>query len=1849
MTRNIDTAVEGDRRLDAAVNLFEYLARAQQLKTTPARTTDSYANDGSVTWFADLPHHQAIATAHRGGDPEPDAPLLVIDRVPRVPVPDPDEAFKAWLEEPFDDPANMPVLRSSVPAHLAPECAARREEGPDDPVTLDEAPEVREAFRAWLPTWEAWAEQEIRDRPVRDLYGELFSTYVTAGSRLEDLELVLGVGCLAWTPEGHPRVRRHLVTAPAKIRFDDDSGRLTVVREQGLDPLTIELDMLDPGMIADAGHINNLKALARDFESHPLHHDDIGTLARRLVHSLDADGEYSDDDAPAQPGSNAVARYAPALILRKRSQQGLVEIFQTIVQQLQEAGEVPSGILPLVDPDHRPEAASDPSPGGIVEIDDELFLPLPVNEAQLRIVCNVDRNAQTVVQGPPGTGKTHTAAALLSHLLAQGKRVLVAAHTDRALYEVRDKLPSAIKPLSVAVVGSSRSDLADLKVAVEHISARAADHDDAEAERDIQATLDRIDQLRRQRAQAHQELVEARRHEVEPHEHHGYAGTLAAIAQAYQADAETHDWIASYLDVPAQSTPPLSDPEVVQWHRLLLDETLTADEPEARQRLITLDTVPLAGAFADLCRDETAAAGGAEQHSDLTQHQAFDPIRALDPEVRSQLRQRVQTLAQEASDLEQRREAWMNEALFDIRSNRSGPWQNRAVQIAGLLDHAGKGVDFLGPITQVTRTGGDPAPLILLANSLSQHLAGGGSIKVASDGQPKLGAFSPKPVKDARPLFEQVRVDGLPPVTVDALTKFTTHVEAERTIDAIDRAWPANVTIPVEDTLHERLEWHRTELDQLRRVLALGAELSALEQHLTSLHTPVPNWTDLAAIRTYAELVDAAAARDAWASAVEPLAALESTLEDASRWGDAAPCVHALHLAVRNRDHDLYASAHRRLERLHEVNKLAHTRDSLGESMRAVAPDLHRAVHAEPADPLWSTNLPGFAAAWAWAATGAWILEQDTTDINALQAKITLLEGRLRREVETLAAHRAWTHALSGDRLTGEAKADLAHYAYLVKRLGKGTGKYAAQQRAEIRKAMDRCRPAVPVWIMPIYRIAEQLRIHPDMFDVVVVDEASQAGLEATFLQYLAPKIVVIGDDKQVSPAAVGIDQQQLRDLANQYLAQDRYKASWQDPTRSLFDEAVMRFTSSRITLTEHRRCVPEIIGFSNKIAYEPDGVRLIPVRQFGADRLEPIKPVHVTNGYVRGTSAKVNPAEVDALVEQLEKCLADPRYDGLTFGVISLLGHAQAKAIEKALLDRIPPEEWTARDLRCGDAADFQGSERDVMFLSMVAAPEPGTRLGALTRELYVQRYNVAFSRAKDQVWLYHSMSLQDLGNPEDMRFQLLDYCYGVQARSQNTDEGVIAHAVPEDTPVEPFDSLFEQRVFNRLVDRGYTVIPQYPASGYNIDLVVVGSKSRLAVECDGDAWHGPDAYNADLARQRDLERCGWQFFRIRESAFYVDQASALAGLWATLDELNIYPSGWDPVEPASDDPDVEVPLDEAAEVPSALAEEIFDHETSAAVAIGTDKMHEITPSVADVGHHRAPEVSVPARTEPASALEQVVLPMEYVDHSGLEGYVEYAGSVEQPLAAERGAVISGLVDIVEVEGPVLGHRLHTAYVRAASGHRVGKQVARALNLAIGAAVRQGKLIADDPLRESGVKPRTYRLPTQPVVRTRTLGPRTLEQIPPRELAALLAQAAELHGWDNGEILFRTVLSQLGLHRLTANVEARLRTILQLANGDEEHDLLDDHGPADFVGDDEASPEPRDDAEDGEAGEPSSEPTFSASRGGPGLCPNSGGTGSLEFKDGYEEWYVNCLTCGARWNGGPASPLPEHRVVRTG
>ncbi|PRW63684.1 hypothetical protein CEP50_09305 [Actinopolyspora mortivallis] len=1763
---------ENDPLADRARRLFQFLGEAQRLRTTPIHTMEEYQ---SVRWMSDVPEHPAVSLAGRDSAPSENGHVLSVQRLPKQDPPQPSTRLAEWLNGSIDDPAETPRLRETVPAAAAPTTERGSEERGAERLRRADHPEIDEDHEDWLADWSSWAERELADRPVRELYNELFGLYTEIGNNPESLELVLGVGCLSWQPDSRTRIKRHLLTTAAAVHLDDDSGTLTIVRsEEGADEFTLERDMLAPELLTDTDKLNELAAEAAALEAHPLDRDQPAGVIRRFVHTLDADGQYRDEDEPARPQSHPVATFAPAIITRKRSQRGIVRIFESIAAQLAESGVVPSGVRPLVDPDQQPVGSEHPgSTGGRDTVDEETFLPLPVNEKQLRVVRQVDAKPQTLVQGPPGTGKTHTIAALLAHLLAQGKRVLVTAHTDRALQEVRDKLPEEIKPLSVAVVGNSRQDMSDLRVAVDTIADNTEAYDEERAAEIIAECSNRIEEARRERARLHHELVEARQHETREHSVGGYQGTLSTIARQHAADAERYEWLAEFASVSADSAPPLDNAEINEWRAALYDRETSAEEPWARQRLVDPAEIAAPEEFADLVAAESRAREEEQRHDELRKHAAFDAVSALDRAARESLRQRLRGLADTVEELAGGSQAWLNTALHDVLAGRGEIWRSRVSRIDELAERCDTALKQLDPLVEV-RVDGAVSALTNLAEEVLQRLNDGGRIRTRSDGTPKLGLFAAKWIKHAEPLFRQVRVDGRCPTTVEQLRTFLHWTECYRALIALDKAWPEDMTIPAENTFRERLDWHLAQADQLKRVLRLGEELATEEQRLARKGLPKPDWNDLASVRRYAALVDVAAAVEATAAASAPLRELEHKLVGETRWSNTGECVHALVEAVRARDIDNYAAHHRRLLHLLEIRRGLRRRDELEQRLNESLPQLRTEVEAaDTTAELWAERLADFEAAWRWLAVRDWMLRQHTVDENELQTRINNLENVIRQQSERLYATRAWSHAVAPERLGGSARADLRNYSNLVRRLGKGTGTHAERRRSEIREAMMRCRPAVPVWIMPIYRIAEQFRIQPDMFDVVVVDEASQAGLEAVFLQYMAPKMVVIGDDKQVSPMGVGLDQEDLRKLAGQYIADDRYRNAWQDPLHSLFDDAKMRY-GGQITLTEHRRCVPEIIEFSNRIAYRPDNIRLSPVRQYDADRLEPFRARHVTEGHRKG---ELNEPEAEALVEEIVRCAADPRYDGKTFGVISLLGDPrQARLIERMLLERLTPQEIERRQLRCGTPPDFQGAERDVVFLSMVEASREGKRISPLTALQHVQRYNVAVSRARDQVWLFHSVSLSELHNQEDMRYQLLEHCYGVIDGAARTDSNELVSTVSEEHRDTRFDSLFEQRVFNRLVERGYSVIPQYSVEPYTIDLVVIGSRARLAVECDGDAWHGPEAYERDLARQRELERCGWTFHRVRESAFYVNQAQELDALWKALREQGIHPRGAEPevVERASSEPTVveSAAATTAVDPTEVGTAEVVTAEPCEPVSARPVEDGAVEPDV--VGRAAAP-LAVPDEDESATTEHETVIgdsepePGEddsedadedagkAAEASGPSGersvseheeYVEYSGTLPHPQNLVRKQLAEKLTDIVATEGPILGDRLTRLYARAYGGRRT-EEISKTLNEGVSAAVRHEMLVEDNPLGAKLIAHRTFRLPEQPEVRVRTAGPRTIDEIPPRELATVLAEQALLHGRRDEKGLFRAVVRRFGWRQLSAKAEQRLRAITPLVD----------------------------------------------------------------------------------------------------
>jgi very-short-patch-repair endonuclease len=424
---------------------------------------------------------------------------------------------------------------------------------------------------------------------------------------------------------------------------------------------------------------------------------------------------------------------------------------------------------------------------------------------------------------------------------------------------------------------------------------------------------------------------------------------------------------------------------------------------------------------------------------------------------------------------------------------------------------------------------------------------------------------------------------------------------------------------------------------------------------------------------------------------------------------------------------------------------------------------------------------------------------------------------------------------------------------------------------------MEIAQSAIPVWIMPITQVLENFPITNEKFDLVIFDESSQCDLFAINVLLRAKKVIVVGDDQQISPQDIGTQYEDIHRLMDQYLT-DIPNSKLFDRNISLYEIAEQAFPKQgKLMLREHFRCVPEIIQFSNDLSY---GGRMIPLRlPLEEEKIEPpVTAIAVADGYNDEKEKDINMPEVYAIVADIRQMVNDKTYANQTFGVITLQGSKQAKVLEMEIRKAIGDREFIKRKLICGHPYALQGDERDIIFLSLVVAPN--RKIMPLTKENDKQRFNVAASRARNQMRLYHSVSLHDL-NPIDYRYRLLSYC---QSPSR------VQHTI---TNLEQLcESPFEKDVLRFLLAKRYRVTPQVKVGQYRIDFVIEGLRDRIAVECDGEQWHGPERFEEDMARQQSLERAGWKFWRIRGRDFYANPQKAMASLLKRLDQLGIMPA---------------------------------------------------------------------------------------------------------------------------------------------------------------------------------------------------------------------------------------------------------------------------------------------------------------------------------------------------------------------
>src|SRR5262249_62332492 len=124
-----------------------------------------------------------------------------------------------------------------------------------------------------------------------------------------------------------------------------------------------------------------------------------------------------------------------------------------------------------------------------------------------------------------------------------------------------------------------------------------------------------------------------------------------------------------------------------------------------------------------------------------------------------------------------------------------------------------------------------------------------------------------------------------------------------------------------------------------------------------------------------------------------------------------------------------------------------------------------------------------------------------------------------------------------------------------------------------------------------------------------------------------------------------------------------------------------------------------------------------------------------------------------------------------VSFGVVSLIGDDQAIAIDSLLRTYLSPDRYEMLRLLCGSAAQFQGDERDVIFVCLVDTSERGA-LRLRDQQLFKQRFNVAASRGRDQMRIVYSLNPEQALKPGDLRRQLTKRAYHPSRRMRALEE---------------------------------------------------------------------------------------------------------------------------------------------------------------------------------------------------------------------------------------------------------------------------------------------------------------------------------------------------------------------------------------------------------------------------------------------------------------------------------------------
>jgi len=444
-----------------------------------------------------------------------------------------------------------------------------------------------------------------------------------------------------------------------------------------------------------------------------------------------------------------------------------------------------------------------------------------------------------------------------------------------------------------------------------------------------------------------------------------------------------------------------------------------------------------------------------------------------------------------------------------------------------------------------------------------------------------------------------------------------------------------------------------------------------------------------------------------------------------------------------------------------------------------------------------------------------------------------------------------------------------------------------------------------PCWLASPESVSKVFPLQRNLFDLVIVDEASQLAVERALpFLYRARRAVIAGDEKQLPP----FDLFQIRE---EEMEDEDEEIS---DEKSLLELARTRYRT--INLSWHYRSqYQDLINFSNHAFY--DGLLNVAPNAINDPQHPPIRWIKCNGIWDNQTNA-IEAKRVVYEIQNIWKSKFEQEGTYPSIGVITF--NEKQQDLIKDYIDKrketdseflelyTSAHEGAKKDdtLFVKNIENVQGDERDIIIFSVGYAKDADGRFanffGTLSMKGGENRLNVAVTRARKEMIVVSSIEPADIkptskyDGPKRLR-QFLEYAKMTDSLNKEGLRAVLSEINPdmkrnEEYKKDEFDSEFEIQVCNKLRDKGHRVETQVGFSGYKIDLAVVHPHDEnryiLGIECDGATFHSAKSVRErDVMRQKFLEEKGWTIERIWSRNWWRNPESEIDRIDAKINEL--------------------------------------------------------------------------------------------------------------------------------------------------------------------------------------------------------------------------------------------------------------------------------------------------------------------------------------------------------------------------